>query len=60
MTGAVLATIGVALMLAAIVWMAIIGFYPSQLPITIVMAAVGAVLAWTGQRLYQSAKRETA
>jgi hypothetical protein len=60
MTGAVLATIGVGLMLAAIAWMAIIGFYPSQLPIIIVMAAVGAGLAWTGQRMYQSAKRETA
>jgi uncharacterized membrane protein len=60
MTGAVLAIIGVGIMLAAIGWMSIIGFYPDQLPMIFVMAAVGALLAWIGQRMYQSAKRETA
>lgn len=58
--GAVLATVGVVLLLVVFVWMAIIGFYPDELPIIIVMGAVGALLTWLGQRMYQSAKRENA
>lgn len=58
--GAVLASVGVVLLLAAFVWMVIVGYYPSQLPIIIVMVVTGAVLAWLGQRMYQSSKRTNA
>lgn len=52
--------IGGALLLAAIIWMAIIGFYPDQLPIIIVMVVAGALLAWQGQRARDAAKRANA
>ena len=58
--GAVMATIGVVILLAMAVWMTLVGFYPSQAPIIIVMFIVGGALAWLGQRTYQSAKRENA
>ena len=58
--GAVLATVGVVLLLVAFVWMSIVGYYPGQLPIIFVFFAAGALLAWQGQRMYQSAKRENA
>ena len=58
--GAALAGVGVVLMVVAFVWMAIIGYYPDQLPIIIVLVAAGALLAWLGQRMYQDAKRENA
>ena len=58
--GAALATVGVALLLAGFIWMAIIGYYPNQLPIIVGLLAVGALLAWLGQKMHQSAKRENA
>ncbi|TFD13141.1 hypothetical protein [Cryobacterium sp. TMT4-10] len=58
--GAVLASVGVVLLLVGFVWMSVIGYYPDQLPVIIVLVAAGALLAWLGQRMYQSAKRENA
>lgn len=58
--GAALIAVGVILLLIGIVWMTIIGYYPSQLPVIVIIVAVGALLAWLGQRSYQSAKREIA
>lgn len=57
--GMVLIAIGGALLLAALVWMTVIGYYPNQLPTIIVMLGFGAGLAWFGERMYQTAKRET-
>jgi hypothetical protein len=58
--GAFLTSIGVALLLWALIWMAAIGYYPSELPMIVALAAVGGGLAWFGQRMYQAAKRENA
>ncbi|TAJ47296.1 MAG: hypothetical protein EPO52_12400 [Herbiconiux sp.] len=58
--GAALVAVGVILLLIGIIWMAIIGFYPSQLPIILVLLVAGGVLSWAGQRMYQSAKRANA
>lgn len=58
--GMALMIVGGALLLAALVWMAVIGYYPNQLLIIVVMVAVGAGLAWFGQRIYQNTNRKIA
>lgn len=58
--GALLRGVGVALILAVIVWVSIIGYYQNQLPVIFVLLALGAGLAWYGQRLLHAAKRENA
>lgn len=58
--GAVLTGIGVILTLVAIIWASIIGFYPEQLPVILILVALGVGSGWYGQRIYQAAKRENA
>lgn len=50
---------GIGLVLAAIglIWGVVVGFYQSDLPVLLGLLMVGALLAWTGQRMSQSAKR---
>lgn len=58
--GVALVGVGAVLALVAFVWMSIIGYYPDQLPVILVLLAAGGVLLWLGQRMYQAAKRENA
>lgn len=58
--GAVLGTIGSVLVVIGLIWGSVIGYYPSDVPVLLCLFAVGIVLAWIGQRLFQSAKRARA
>lgn len=58
--GYVVAGIGIALVLAGIVWASVVGFYASDVPVLIGFLAVGALLAWIGQRLLKRSKRSVA
>ncbi|WP_155859370.1 hypothetical protein [Cellulomonas sp. KRMCY2] len=52
----VLRVVGGAMALVAIVWASIIGFYPSQVPVLIVLGLGGAALLATGEALKDRAQ----
>ncbi|QHC57599.1 hypothetical protein [Rathayibacter sp. VKM Ac-2760] len=58
--GTVLTGVGVVLVLIALVWVSIIGYYPQQLPVILVIGAAGVGAALYGRRLLETAKRENA
>lgn len=55
--GYLVAGLGLVLVVIGLIWGVVIGFYASDLPVLIGLLAVGALLAWIGQRMFQSAKR---
>lgn len=58
--GAVMIGVGGAIIAVLLFWTAVIGYYDHQLPILLVLALVGGALAFFGQRMYQSAKKQQA
>lgn len=55
--GYIVAGIGIVLAVIGLIWGVVVGFYESDLPVLLGLLAVGALLAWIGQRMFQSAKR---
>ena len=53
--GALLAVVGGILMLIGFIWGWVVGYYPSELPVIIVLLLIGAGSLWLGSKLYSSA-----
>jgi len=60
LAGYVVSGVGVALVLAGIIWASIVGFYARDLPVLIGLLVAGAVLAWVGRVMIRSSKRRPA
>jgi len=53
--GAFLAVVGGILMLIGFIWGWVVGYYPSELPVIIVLLLLGVGLLWLGAKLYGDA-----
>lgn len=58
--GYIVCGIGVVLIVIGLFWGGVIGYYPSDLPLLLGLLLVGAGMAWGGQRMFQTAKRQNA
>lgn len=58
--GVITITLGAIPTIIGFVWGWVIGYYPGQLPIILVLIFVGLGLLAVGQRMYQSAQRNIA
>ncbi|GAA4531341.1 hypothetical protein GCM10023160_33640 [Brachybacterium paraconglomeratum] len=56
--GYIVCGIGIALIVIGFIWGFVIGYYPSDLPVLLGLLLVGAGMAWGGQRMFQTAKRQ--
>lgn len=56
-SGYVVAGIGIVLVVIGLIWGVVVGFYPGDVPMLLGILAVGAILAWIGDRMIRSAKR---
>lgn len=56
--GYIVCGLGTVLIVIALFWAAVIGYYPSDLPALLGLVLVGAGMAWGGQRMFQAAKRQ--
>ncbi|MET0930602.1 MAG: hypothetical protein ABWX74_13865 [Aeromicrobium sp.] len=56
--GMLLGAVGGVAVLIAGIKLFVIGYYPDELVLFVVIGAVGAGLCWTGSRIYQTAKQE--
>lgn len=58
--GVIAIAVGAVPTLIGVIWAFFVGFYPSQLPVILVLLAVGLGLLGAGQKMYQNAQRTIA
>lgn len=58
--GAIVMAVGSIPTAIGLIWGFVIGFHPSQMPVVLVLLALGLGLLSVGQRMYQQAKRNIA